>query len=340
MLRHVVAHGCRAGDQQRGACLDHDAVRNAVDVAQIFFGHAHAPRRIDRLHAARRLPGHPGGQLRVPLGQQVGREDRGIVPGQQDLGSAGGQDHRAVQRGVERPEIIDIHFGEPRGQCDVDIAVDRHGLEIRVVLDDRQCRAVGLRGCHQVLDRLELGHIHARLRRHAELGVAGPQARGPVARNGAANAAFAPVVGSQRQVPVTEHPVQLLQVVQGRPRGGQHVPAVVTKGVLCQLETFPGGGHELPHAGRLGTGHGLGVEGALDEGQQRQLGGHVAPLQFLDDMEQVLAPALGHACHVVGPRRIPLLAVPHQIVLKVGHREPPPDALPQVGGRREHGHGQ
>ena len=76
--------------------------------------------------------------------------------------------------------------------------------------------------------------------------------------------------------------------------------------------------------------HRLRVEGALDERQQRQLGRHAALVELLDDVEQVAAAALGHARHVVGPGRVPLLAVAHQVVVEVGHREAAAHALPQV----------
>jgi hypothetical protein len=52
------------------------------------------------------------------------------------------------------------------------------------------------------------------------------------------DAAFAPVVGGQRQVPVAKHAVQLLQVVQRGAGGGQHVAAVVAEGVLLELEVL------------------------------------------------------------------------------------------------------
>jgi hypothetical protein len=84
----------------------------------------------------------------------------------------------------------------------------------------------------------------------------------------AGDAAFAPVVGGQGQVPVAEHAVELLQVVQRCTGGGQHVAPVVTKRVLLEVEVGAGGGHELPHAGSLGAGDGLGVEGALDKGSR------------------------------------------------------------------------
>src|SRR5574337_97481 len=59
----------------------------------------------------------------------------------------------------------------------------------------------------------------------------------------------------------------------------------------------------------------LRVVRALDERQQREVGGHAAARQFLDDVEQVAAAAGGHALHVIGPRRVPLLPLAHQVVV-------------------------
>ena len=87
---------------------------------------------------------------------------------------------------------------------------------------------------------------------------------------------------------------------------------------------------ELPHAGGSRDRHRLRVVGALDEGQQRQLGRHAALVELLDDVEQVAAAALGHARHVVGPGRVPALAVADEVVVEIGHREAAADALPEV----------
>ncbi len=179
----------------------------------------------------------------------------------------------------------------------------------------------------------------ARLGGHVQVGVTRGQAGALVARDGAVDVALAPVVGGQRQVPVAEAPVQLLQVVQRRARGGQHVAPVVAKGVLLQVEGRAGGGHELPHAGGARAGHRLRIEGAFDEGQQRQLHGHAAHLDLLHDVEEVAAGALGHALDVVGPREVPLLVLAHEFVVQVVHGQAAADALPQVGGRGQRGHG-
>ena len=215
---------------------------------------------------------------------------------------------------------------------------DVHGLEVGVVFDQRQFSVKCLRVGHDVLDRLQLGHIHAGLCRHVQVGVAGAQPQLLVAGNGAAHAAFAPVVGSQGQVPVAKHPVELLQVVQRCAGGRQHVAAVVAEGVLLEVEIVARGRHELPHACGLGARYGLGIERAFDVRQQCQLGGHAPAFQLFNDVEQVFAGPLRHALHVVRAGGIPLLAVLHQLVLQVGHGKAAPDAVPQVGRGRQRRH--
>jgi hypothetical protein len=76
-------------------------------------------------------------------------------------------------------------------------------------------------------------------------------------------------------VPVVEHAVQALQVVERGAGGRQHVAPVVAEQVLLELEVAPRARHELPHAGGPRHRQRLRVERALDEGQQRQVGGHL-----------------------------------------------------------------
>ena len=223
-------------------------------------------------------------------------------------------------------------------QRHVNVVGDVHGLEVGVVFDQRQLGFESLWVGHDVFYGLQLGHVHAGFGRHVQLGVAGAQARFLVAGNGAADAALAPVVGCQRQVPVTKHAVQLLQVIEGRAGRGQHIAPVIAKDVLLEIEIVARGGHELPHARSLGGRNGLGVERAFDVGQQCQFGGHAPALQLFYDVKEVFAGALGHALHVVGAAGIPLLTVLHQLVLQVGHGKATADAIPKVGRGEQGSH--
>ena len=192
------------------------------------------------------------------------------------------------------------------------------------------CQAEAGRAGDDVLHRLQLGHVALRLGRHAQALVVGRQAGALVLGDRALHAAFAPVVGGERELPVAEHAVELLQVVERGAGRGEDVAAVVAKDVLLELEVAPGRRDELPHAGGARHRHRLRVVGALDERQQRQLGRHAALVELLDDVEEVAAAALGHARDVVGPRRVPALAVAHQVAVEVGHREAAAHAIPEV----------
>ena len=131
-------------------------------------------------------------------------------------------------------------------------------------------------------------------------------------------------------MPVAKHAVQPLQIVQCRPGAGQHVAAVILKNVLLEFKAFTGGRHELPHARRFGAGHGLGVESALHKGQERELGGHAAQLQFLDDVEQVLARALGHPVEVVRAAGVPDFPIPYLVGVQVWHGKSGADTVPNL----------
>ena len=194
-----------------------------------------------------------------------------------------------MQRWIQGLEIFLAHPRQASRQGHVNIVADVHGLEVGVVLDQWQFGAIGVGTGHDVFHRLQLGDIHACLARQGQIGIAGAQARLLVAGDGAAYAAFPPVVGRQSQVPITKHAVKLLQIVQCRACRGEYVAPVIAESVLFEIEIIARGGHELPHARSLGRGNRLRVEGAFNIGQQRQLGRHAPAFQFFDDMEQVLA---------------------------------------------------
>ena len=265
--------------------------------------------------------------------RQVAHEAVGVVVGQENLRRAGGEDHRPVHLRVEALELVGRDAGELDRQADIDVVLDRHAQEVRVVHQLRQLQAEAFRPRDDVLHRLQLGHVALRLGRHAQALVVGRQAGALVLRDRPLDAAFAPVVGGEREMPVAEHAVELLQVVERRAGRGEDVAAVVAEDVLLQLEVAARRGDELPHPRCARHRHRLRVVGALDEGQERELGRHAALVELLDDVEQVAAAALGHAGDVVGSRRVPALALAHEIAVEVGHREAAADAVPEVDAR-------
>ena len=71
----------------------------------------------------------------------------------------------------------------------------------------------------------------------------------------------------------------------------------------------------------------LWIEGALDEGQQRQFGRHLAPFDLFDDVVQVASPAPDHALHVLRLTGVELLPLGHAVAIQVRHDQ----ALSQTG---------
>ena len=334
------------GLQMVGACyqqarsgLDHDpSGRDVVDTAQCLLGHADTLGSVGGSHGGGCQPDCPARQPPATVGFKIALKDRCVVPGQQYLRCASGQNDGAVGRWIERLEIFQCYLGQLGGQRNVDVTLDVDGLEVGMVADLRQTRIEGLRVADDVLDGLQFGHVKAGFHRHREFAVAGAQAGALVLGNGPPNAALTPVVGCQCELPVTKHAVKLLQVVERRARGGQHIAPVVAKGVLFQLKVLSGGRHELPHAGGLGARYRLRVERALDEGQQGQFSRHIAPFKFFNNVEQVFARTLGHAQDVVVAAAVPKFAVVHQLAVQIRHGVTASDAFPQVGGRRQRSH--
>ena len=247
MLRHV-GLACRAARNEQGrAGLDEHLRRNLVHLAQRGFAHPDLRRRLGRLERLRRDPGGPA-RGRPAVRRQAVQEAVRVVVGQQQLRRAGGEDHRLVHVRVEGLELLQRHARQPHREFDVDVALDRHAQEVRVVGQRRQHQAEALRPGDDVLHRLQLGHVVARLVGHLQARVVGRQSGLLVARDGALHAAFAPVVGGQRELPVAELRVKPRQVVERGTRRREHVAPVVAEDVLLQVEVLARGGHELPHA--------------------------------------------------------------------------------------------
>ena len=328
--RDIVGARTVARHEQGRALLDQHLRRDPVDLAQLRLAHADELRRLGRLERLRRLPDRPGGE-RALVARQAAQEEIGVVVGQQHPRRAGGEDHRLVHLRIELLEFLHRDHRQPRRHRDIDVALDRHADEVRVVLQPRQREAETLRLHHDVAHRLQLGQVVARLVGHPQARVVGRQAGFEVAVDRPLHIPRAPVVGRQRELPVAEAAVERRQVVERGAGRGQHVAPVVAEDVLPQLEILAGGRHELPHAGGGRDRHRLRIEGALDEGQQREIGRQAAAVDLFHHMEQVAAAAPGHALHIVGARGVPLLPLAHQLVVDLGQRQAGADAGPEVG---------
>ena len=330
MRRDFIGMLVMARHQQGGAAAHTHARGNAVDAAQLVFIGVVLSRHFGHAHVGGGGPQCPAGQLLIPGVGQVLAEARGALPGQQQRGRERGNHQRPVERRVEGAEIFQRDAGQPGDRAGVHVARDAHLVEIRVVGDIGQRGIEGGRVAHDVLEGLQLGHVHAGFLRHGQFGKAGATAGGLVAADRLLHIAFAPVVGGQCQVPVTEHVVEALQVVERGTRGLHHVAPVVQEQVLVQLVLLAGGRHELPHAGCLGTADGERVERAFHVRQQRDLGRHVAAFQCLDHVVDVLVGAADQALDGRRVARIPGLAVAHGGIVEIRHGKALAQAIPDV----------
>ena len=76
-----------------------------------------------------------------------------------------------------------------------------------MVFNERQLHFVALGPANDIFDGLQFGHILTRFGGHDQVQVAGAQTSPFVFGDGAPDAALAPVVGGQGQMPITKHAV-------------------------------------------------------------------------------------------------------------------------------------
>ena len=210
--------------------------------------------------------------------RQIAAKDFGVVPGQQDARRAAGDNHRFFGRRIEGFEVGQADLRQLRRHGHIHIAVYGHSPKVGVVGDVGQVHRKAHGVSHDVFHRLQFGHIVARFIGHRQISVGRVQPRFLIAVHGAHDRSLAPVISRQRQMPVAKHAIELLQIVQRRAGRCLHIAPVVVKSVLLEREVFARCGHELPHASGFDAGIGLRVKGALNKGQQRQFGGHMAAL--------------------------------------------------------------
>ena len=135
-------------------------------------------------------------------------------------------------------------------------------------------------------------------------------------------------------MPVAEHVVQRLQVVErGVGRGEDVAPAVVPE-VLVEVVVPAGRGDELPQPRSVGARVRHRVVRALDHRQERELGGHPAALERLDDVEEVLPAAVDEDPELLGPLRVPGLPLHDDRAHEVRDREAGADADPEIARYR------
>ncbi len=135
---------------------------------------------------------------------------------------------------------------------------------------------------------------------------------------------------ARARIPVTLHFEQVFQIVQRGVGRRDRVTAFVAPPVLLQVEVLARGRHELPQARGLRPRQRLRVVGAFHEGQQGQLGGHAALVDFIGDEVKILARAFSHALHRLGMRGVVVGPLIDQWVMQIGDGETAADAVPDV----------
>ena len=185
---------------------------------------------------------------------------------------------------------------------------------------------------HDGADGEQAWHVAAGFPRQLQ----GPEIDGfagaAVAPDGLAHVAFAGIVGSERQQPVTgKLGVQLFQVVEGCTGGFDHVAAAVVPPAVSQAVEAPRGWYELPYSRRPCRGIGEGLVSALHHRQHGELPRQVAALHLGDDVMQIKARAIGDPIHVSLVALIPLcLAGETRAVFHI-ENEACPGPMPQIG---------
>ena len=198
-----------------------------------------------------------------------------------------------------------------RGGHNVQRRAHGNGAEIRFVLDAGQLQPEHVRIIDQIAHGQQFGDVVARFGRHVQVFVCGGKSGGLRAADGAAHVAFAPVVGGQRERPVAEESVQVLQIIQCGIGGGRNVvPPVIHRG-LFQAVVAAGGGHKLPQTRRADMGARLGHISAFDEGQQGDFGRHAASLHLIDNVVHIRRAASQSAVEIT--------AVGHEAAFMIAH---------------------
>ena len=152
----------------------------------------------------------------------------------------------------EREKILDRHFGELRRQLDVDVGGPGDRREIGPVgnpADIEIGKNVGV--AEDILQGLQFGDVMPRFLGHRQAQIVGRQTIGPVFVDRFADSAFAPVVRSQRQMPVAVQIVDVLQIIECSSGRSDDVTASVDPPVLFELVLLAGCRNELPQTGSM-----------------------------------------------------------------------------------------
>ena len=251
--------GVLLGDVTQGLALAHAVAHGQVDLRQ--FG-ALTETALDDLALAL---GHAHGGNAVRTGE-----------------------HGGARRRIQLPQLLIAAVRELRDRTQIDHALQRDFVEAHGVVEFDVTEAVLDRVARDRERGHELRHIRLGLLREAQL----PIVRRALVFDGTHDRALAGVVGRQRQRPVTEDPVQVLQVARRGDRGLLGILALVDPLVDVQPEQARGRTHELPRPHGRGIRARVDVEAALDEHEMHQIGRQAFLLEHIAEQLHVAARAL------------------------------------------------
>ena len=241
-------------------------------------------------------------------------------------------DHGEIETGVQLLKFVRIHFCQKGRRLHVDVTALGNLHEVGGVFNLRERHAVFFRVLHDFLDGHQFRNVPRRFPGHSEVAVVRGPASGLRAADGAGDAAFPPVVGGKRQLPVPEPIVQSREVIERRPGTFENVAPLVFPEILLQGKDGAGARHELPQARGFGVGEGFGLKGAFNKREERQFRGHAAGFDFFDDVVEVFAGAVGHPAEIIRVSCILFQCVSPAGRVEGRQRKSSADPIPDVGG--------
>ena len=226
---------------------------------------------------------------------ELGHDDLALALGHAQHGQAVTPRCRMSQHGgVQVAQLVGAALGEARDGPQVHRAAQRDLVEVHRIVELDVVEPVLARIPRDRQHRHELGNVVLGLARQPQIPVVG----GSLSLDGPQDGALAGVVGSEREWPVVEDRVEVLQVAGRRHGGLLRILALVHPLVDGQAEQTPGRAQELPRPDRGRRRARMQVETALHENQVDQVRRQSFLLEHLPEQGHVAArapqPALEH----------------------------------------------
>ena len=239
---------------------------------------------------------------------------------------------RKLKARVELPELRFRHAGQFRRRFKVNIARLCNPYEEGLVANVGQFNAIAARILHDALDSLQFRNVVGRLSGHFQMCVVCCLVASFSTLNSSPNTSFTPIVGSERQLPVIKHPVQIFKVVECCTSAFQYIVSVIAPEVLFKSIIRACCRHELPKARRFCARKGFGLEGTFYKRQKCELHWQSARLHLFDDVVEILTRTHRHALHILrilGVIRRPPI---HQRRIQFRNTKTSANSIPNAGG--------